>query len=289
MTCLRWFCLFAVLVAPQVASAAVNVQLNLRYTNPCDETDGGTWELLAGSDGGGIAGLTVLIDNINDDADAAGGSGFEVFETQQVGTVTEIVVGSDLESPLDLNVGLGPGTPGNLPDDLFPGNSPAVWANNALLATGTFGEQRPSFLTTFDTFSSEVNEFVGSDAVQTTFGATSVRGDGVGVDGLIPGDANRDGLININDYSLLSSNFDTAPTTWDQGNFHPCAALGEIPPPIILNGTDIFDFSRMSSNFFASSIPPALRGSLIPEPTALALLWLSLFGAAMSNRQRSRV
>ena len=123
----------------------VNVQLNLRYDDPADESAGGTWELLAGSTAGGIAGLVALIDNINNDATAAGSTGFELFLSQQVVTVVEIVTGSILQPPLTTDVGTGFGRTGNVEDDLFPGNSPVIWTNNALLASGSFGGIRPSF------------------------------------------------------------------------------------------------------------------------------------------------
>ena len=162
-----WAIALAIVFAP-TAGAEVNVQLNLRYTDPADESAGGTWELLAGSESTGIAGIVVLVDNLNNDATATGSSGYEVFQTQQVGMVVEVVTGSDLIPPLDLDVGLGVGTTGNVEDDLFPGNSPAIWANNALFASGTFGSARPSFLTTSGTLVDRVNVFNGTTAVLAT-------------------------------------------------------------------------------------------------------------------------
>lgn len=267
------FCAIAlVAVTAHTASAAVNVQLNLRYDDPADESAGGTWELLAGSDAGGLAGLSVLIDNINNDAAGAGGSGFEVFESQQVGTVVEIVTGSDLVAPLDSDVGLGAGTTGNVADDLFPGNSPAIWANNALLASGTFGATRPSFLTTSGTLAAGANEFVAGAASATNFGTTSVRGDGVATDGLLPGDANRSGTVDGNDFSILALNFNTA-GGWDEGNFDSS--------PMV----DGNDFSALALNFNGSATAPAI--SAVPEPTTMTLAALMLVSLASAGR-RSR-
>lgn len=267
------FCAIAlVAVTAHTANAAVNVQLNLRYDDPADETAGGTWELLAGSDAGGIAGVSVLIDNINNDAAAAGGAGFEVFESQQVGTVVEIVTGSDLVAPLDSDVGLGAGTTGNVADDLFAGSSPAIWANNALLASGTFGATRPSFLATSGTLAAGANEFVAGVATATTLGTTSVRGDGVATDGLLPGDADRDGDVDGDDFNLLAFSFGNDPTTWDEGNFDS------------MNGTNGDDFNLLAFNFGNSASAPAIAA--VPEPSSIALICLGLCGVVSQRRRK---
>lgn len=240
------------------AGAVVNVQLNLRYTDPANEAAGGIWELLAGSDDTGIAGLVVLLDNINNDAASAGSSGFEVFESQQVGSVVEIVIGSDLVPPLDTDIGLGPGTTGNVEDDLFPGNSPTIWANNALLSSGTFGANRPLFLSTSGTLAAGVNVFSGTTAVSGTFGVLEVRGDGVDADGLSLGDANRDGIVGITDLLILNSNFNQ-PGGWDQGDFN--------------------------SSQFVDNDDLAILLANIPEPTTLGLACIAVLGFAGTRRR----
>lgn len=259
------------LVAP-LATAQVNVQLNLRYNEPCFESGGGTWELLVGSEAGGVAGLSVLIDNINNDATAAGGTGFEVFETQQVGSVIEIVTGSNLEAPLDTDVGLGVGTTGNVADDLFPGNSPAIWANNALVASGTFGSVRPSFVATAGTLTEGVNVFSGSAAVAGTFGVQSVRGDGMATDGLMFGDADRDGDVDGDDFNLLAFSFGDAGAGWDMGNFD------------CMNGTDGDDFNLLAFNFGTNGSPPAI--SAVPEPSTLSVAGVCLLTCGLVRRRR---
>lgn len=263
------FCAIAlVAITAHTASADVNVQLNLRYNDPADESAGGSWDLLAGTDNAsGIAGISVLIDGISG-VGATGASGYEVFETQTVGSVVEIVTGSDMVAPLDA-VGAA-GFAGNVADDLFAGNSPAIWASNTLLASGTFGATRPAFLTTSGTLAAGANEISGTAAVAATLN-TSVRGDSVATDGLTLGDANRDGTTNGLDFSILSSNFNTAGTDWDLGNFNSDAA-----------GTNGLDFSILSSNFNATATPPAI--SAVPEPTSLVLLSLGLCGLAARRR-----
>ena len=85
--------------------------------------------------------------------------------------------------------------------------------------------------------------------------------------GLRAGDANRDGVVNQFDFSLLSANFNQANTTWDQGNFND------------QGGTDQFDFSILSANFNQAGTPPAI--SAVPEPAGLALLGMGLLGLAL--------
>ncbi len=254
-----WAIALAMALAPS-AGAVVNVQLNLRYFDPANEAAGGTWELLAGSTDTGIAGIVVLADNINNDATAAGSSGFEVFATQQVVTVIEIVAGSDLQPPLDTDIGLGPGTTGNVEDDLFPGNSPAIWANNALLSSGTFGASRPEFLLSFATLNAGVNVFDagGTAAVSGTFGTLAVRGDGVESDGLQLGDANRDGVVDLADLFIVNANLGQS-GGWDQGDFNSDG---------VVDRTDL-----------------ALQG-IIPEPTTLTLVSLVAL-SSLGTRRRS--
>ena len=255
----------AAAVAPN-AQAVVNVQLNLQYADPNDESAGGTWELLAGSEAGGIAGLSILIEHVMNAA-PAGGTGFAVFETQQIGTVREIVVGHDEVGLAGeaKDVGLGAGTTGNVVDDLFPGRSPAIWENNALLASGIFGAMRPSLLTTSGTFDAGVDLFDDGAVVEGALGTLSVRGDSVRTDGLCQGDANRDGVVNGDDFNLLAFSFGGAGTTWDQGNFDS------------MNGTDGDDFNLLAFKFI-QPFPDPPPVSAVPEPTAVPLAMIACMG-----------
>lgn len=266
------FCAIAlVAVTAHTASAVVNVQLNLRYTDPNNEAAGGTWELLAGSDAGGIAGIVALVDNINNDALAAGSTGFDVFESQQVNTVVEVVTGSDLDTPAT-DVGLGAGTTGNVADDLFPGNSPAIWANNALLASGTFAGTRPAFLTNSGTLDAGANEFSGSNAVAATVGVWSVRGDSVATDGLVPGDFDRNGNVDLFGDVLTALGNVGVGTTWDEGDIDSSGSIS------------LFDDVLPALNQVGNGTTPPAIGA-VPEPTTIVLLSLASAGLLAVRRK----
>lgn len=266
------FCAVALMAVAtaNTVQAAVDVQLNLRYDNPADESAGGSFDLLILSDNGnGVAGVSVLIDNIDAAPTAAGAAdtGFNVFETQTVGTVTEIVTGTDLVTP-NTGVGLGViGSNGGVADDLFDGNSP-FWDGSALVATGTFGSTRPSFVMTSGTLDAGANDFVGTTATETTLDTMSVRGDGVATDGLLPGDANRDGVVDVpGDGFILVANLGAAGAVWDQGDFNSSTTV-DVPG----------DGFILVANLGGSTTPPAI--SAVPEPSSalLALCGLSLLG-----------
>jgi len=269
------FCAIAlVAVAANTASASssnfVNVELNLRYTDPADESAGGSWDLLVNSTGGGIAGVSVLIDNVTG-ATASGGTGFNVFETQIVGTVAEVVAGFDLVSPA-MDVGLAGGTGFDSADnDLFPGNSPALWDNSVKVASGSFGGTRPSFMANLGTLDAGANQFNGSgDAIAATLGVMRVRGDGVNEDGLLKGDANRDGNVNLDDLTVLGTFFDQ-PGGWDNGDFNSSGTV------------NLDDLTDLGTSFGMGASPPSL--SAVPEPTsALMLVVFGLGLAAVRKR-----
>ncbi len=257
------FCAIAlVAVAANSALAAVNVQLNLRYDNPADEAAGGTWDLLVLSDGGGIAGVSVLVDNVTGAA-AAGTTGYGVFETQIVGTVAEIVAGHDDAGLAGgaSDIGLGVGTTGAVADDLFAGNSP-TWDNSALIASGAFGATRPSFLATSGSLAAGANELSGGAAVATTMGTMSVRGDGVATDGLLGGDRDRNGSVSLGlDIVPMLGNLGN-PGGWDDGDFD---GSGDVSLGL--------DIVPILGNLGLSATPPAVSAAVssVPEPTSLVL------------------
>lgn len=270
------------------ASAAVHVQLNLRYTNPNLPTGGGTWQLLAKTDTAGmngIAGMKVTLggnlgvtgNGLPSNAILPNAAVFDnvtsVFRFNGNATSTEIVLGDDLAGTLITGVGKGAGTPGNVPaDDLFPVNS-TFWDNSALLASGSWTGARP----TMAAAGIQVNEFNGTNAaVAGTLGTVSVRGDSVGVDGLRFGDLNRNGSVAfLSDIQpALAQIGQGAGKTWDQGDFSG-------------NGTVSFlaDIQPALGNVGLPASPaPAIAA--VPEPAALGMMILAGAGVAAVRRRK---
>ncbi|MBX3434537.1 MAG: hypothetical protein KF847_14545 [Pirellulales bacterium] len=271
------------------ALAAVNVQLNLRYTDPANATGGGTWQLLVKSTAGeGVAGIKV---NINGSLGVTGvdlpagqitstGAAWnntdDVFRYQLIAAgVTEVVAGSDLAPvPSAGQLTVGNGGNGNVAvDDLFTnGSTASAWNNSSLIASGSWTGARPSIAVT------ELNVFSGTTAVAGTVGTVVTRGDSVGVDGLRPGDANRDGRVNQLDVSILASNFNGTSKTWDTADFNSTGNVNQL------------DVSILAGNFNTAAPSPAAVAAVasVPEPSAImicALMGLVGLGVrAKSNR-----
>lgn len=254
------------------AMATITLSLNLRYTNPGDTDAGGTWDLMAKtSDANGISGLAVVLDNVT-----FGETDFNLaidgipIETRLSGSLVEIVWGYDPAATAGsgkfLGVGTGAGSPGNVEDDdLFGPN--ATYDNFALIMSGEFGSIRPSFGTFPDLGDPgsggptagqnwATNAMAAGGALDTM--VLGVRGDSVDDDGLLPGDADRNGVVDNLDFGAVINNFFQSPRDWSQGDFNNDGVV------------DNLDFGDVINNFFDTAPNPAFTA--VPEPASFALL-----------------
>jgi MYXO-CTERM domain-containing protein len=293
-------CAAALVVGSSVAQAQnVQLSLNLRYTDPADPTEGGTWFLVAKTDDtDGIAAISAYISNITagiagssyGPGTGAGSASYPATTAATIGAILNggnpfkgtisgaenIVYGQDTANgPIVADVGQGAGMPGNTPVD--PLRNPA-WNNAAIIASGTFAGSRPAFVTAGANVT-DANTLAGTTlnvGAQDAATTTTVRGDSMTLEtagtGLLGGDANRDGIVTGADFSALAAAFGTG-TTWNQGDFNDSGSV---------TGAD---FSILAASFGLDSNPgPAIAS--VPEPAAAGL---ALFGlAGLSARRRRR-
>jgi hypothetical protein len=265
------------------ALAVVDVQLNLRYTNPANPTGGGTWDLLVQSDapqglagiavdiGGnlGVTGIDTPLAAITPNAGVFNNTD-QVFRFEGDATSTHIATGDDLAGTLRLNVGKAGGPGIVVQDDLFTNVSTTdPWDNSSRIASGSWTGARPTLVAA----NIQANEFNASSvAVAATIGVVSVRGDSVGVDGLKAGDTDRNGTVNLSDLGTLAGKFGTTTgAIWADGDFDS-------------NGNvNLSDLGALAGNFGLSTTPPAFGA--VPEPASVGLLTLGGF-ALMALRRR---
>lgn len=246
------------------ALAAVDVQLNLRYTDPNNATGGGTWELLAKSTAGeDVVGVVALVGGNTGvtGVDAPGGAvsstggvwdnATNIFRYNLIGADTEVVAGDNLDATVTTFAA------GGGKDDLFP-TAANSWDGSVLLASGSWSGARPTLSGV------QANVYNGTGAVPGTVGVTSVRGDSVGTDGLLKGDFNRDGSVNGLDLAILAGNFNAGGLGWDDGD---STSDGNV------NGLDLAD---LAGNFNQSATAPPVGA--VPEPASVALLGMACLG-----------
>ena len=126
----------------------------------------------------------------------------------------------------------------------------------------------------------------------------------------LAGDANRDGVVNLNDFNTLASNFGTqSGATWEQGDFTGDGAVNLADFNALaehFGSTDAFwfegdfnydgrvnlqDFNRLASNFGLSAAGPTVTpqdwsalAAAVPEPQALGLACAAI--TALARRRR---
>lgn len=161
----------ALCVSSVAAAQTVDLSLNLDFDTPGDLNSGGTWLAVATADEFGLAGISFLLDDANFAGDfLVSDTVFSVALSQTVGTVIEIVNGSDLVAPV-LGVGVpGSSFPSSYVDPVgiapLPG-SPDLgsFTGGVELATGTFNPGLvPALLESSGTLGAGANIFNASGA-----------------------------------------------------------------------------------------------------------------------------
>lgn len=306
---LHSLCAVALVALGSTAQAQnVGLSLNLRYTNPANPAQGGTWQLVADTtSANGIAAISAYISNISTSGVVYGNGGTITATTlgaltvgddgvtpyvDTFGGVVNIQYGQNTANgPIVLNVGRGdgagpnPAAPGEIADPLLN----PTWQNASLIASGTFaGSPRPVFapsgtnVTDSNTLASNSTTPPSNEALPATT-STVVRGDAerttgaeVAGSGLFAGDANRSGVVNSADLALLLTSFNLSNRTWDQGNFNNTAGN----PNTVVNSADL---ALLLTNFNQSDIPVSV--SPVPEPGTLALAALGCLAAVAIRRK----
>jgi len=258
---------------------ALDVALNLRYTDPADPSEGGTWSLVAISDDPNSTGLTRLTVRLTDmppsgtvdssiGQDINGGG----LQIGTFGSETEFIYGQDLDpNSLVLNVGLigGPSDQG-----ADPLNDPE-WDNASVIATGAISDltPRPAF-----TSAAGIIRLSDSSFVQAVVGLINVRGDSECGLGLDPGtclekcDLNRDGFCGPADLGLLGINWDPTGMTngWDNGDLNDDGAVGPT------------DLGLIGINWSPTGL------TVVPEPSGLILLTIASVGFISRRRRETK-
>lgn len=161
----------ALCVSSVAAAQTVDLSLNLDFDTPGDLNSGGTWLAVATADEFGLAGIVFLLDDANFAGDfLVSDTVFSVRETQTVGTVIEVVNGSNL-APAVLGVGVpGSSFPSSYVDPAgivpLPG-SPDLgsFTGGVEIATGTFDPGAiPALLESSGTLDAGANIFNASGA-----------------------------------------------------------------------------------------------------------------------------
>jgi hypothetical protein len=155
---------------PSLASAAnVWVSLNLQFNTPGNPNSGGAWTAVAKAEPQGLAGISMYLANANFGSFLAPPQ-LEVRAHTGLGaTVSNVVVGDNLDLPLPLGIGvIGSSFPSTYvdPAGIAPfGGSPdfGSFTGGVALATGTFNPGLLPAWTTDGANFTDANLFIGPD------------------------------------------------------------------------------------------------------------------------------
>ncbi len=109
------------------------------------------------------------------------------------------------------------------------------------------------------------------------------------------GDANLDGVINGDDYSLIDNGFNTGLSGWQNGDFNYDGSISAADYSIIDNafvmqsGTSNLSVSAGPAEMIASNTDQIAGSSAssVPEPGALSLLAIGAAGLLRRRRRRA--
>ncbi len=107
----------------------------------------------------------------------------------------------------------------------------------------------------------------------SSFRGQPIAGSAIVIAYTLAGDANLDGTVNALDFNAVASNFGAASPTWTTGDFNYDGIVNSM------------DFVDIATNFNAPLVlPPALPGTLVPEPSSLLLVTIVPFLASPRRR-----
>jgi hypothetical protein len=276
--------LFALSEASDAQS--IDLSLNLQDTVPADPSMGGNWMLVGKTNSvNGISSINAIMSNVNV-AGIAYQSGIGAMTTSgspfvvnNVGSV-ELLYAQDLSIPASVvtDVGRGAGTPGNLAMDPFGDPN---WNNAAVIATGTFGANKPAFTANSDTPPDiTAGNVLGTKTApffSTAAAVTMIVRDSITVP--LTGDYNGNGAVDAADYVVWRDTLGlpVAPSSGADGNG---------------NGTiDDGDYAVWRANFGqaggggAVAAALVLSGSSVPEPST-CFSFIGFAVVAMLNLRR---